>query len=221
MEVFRDLIVTATPEQMSAVITAIQAAPLVKWSLNTALTSQSSNTSQKHGRPRVFHFTRGDTDGRVMTLALAEKGDEPGKYFVPNIVPDKPPMLTRGEYNATLEEFADQVFRPAASSVGVNSCLTESHAELEHWLSADTAAKLRQFSATANRLVGAAHPDDRAKWNAFVLSAHQERSSLDTATLERWLVEVERWDDDVAERLSTEYHYGRELLGYSASRGGI
>jgi hypothetical protein len=222
MEVFRDLLVTATPEQMAAVVAAIEKAPPSDWTVDTALGARLNAASITGKRSRVYYFTRKQDHSRpAVTLAIMAKDDDPGRYFVPNIVPTTSPSLTRGVYNATLEDFVARVFKPAADVLGVPYRLTDSQAELEHWLTKDTADKLREFSATANRAVGAALPEDRAKWNAFVLAAHKEGSRLDAATLVRWLVVVDQWDTEVAEQLALEYEYGRELLGFSSSRGGI
>jgi hypothetical protein len=222
MEVFRDLLVTATPEQMTAVVAAIEQAPPSDWAVDTALAAKMTTVSLQGKRPRAYYFARKPSGAiPAVTLAMMEQDNEPGRYFVPNIVPTERPQLSRSVYNATLEDFVERVFKPAAASVGVSFQLTDPHADLEDWLPNDVAEKLRHFSDTAIRGLGASHPDDRKKWNDFVLAAHKGGSRLDTATLERWLIEVGGWDAEVAERLAAEYHYGRELLGFSSSRGGI
>jgi len=87
-------------------------------------------------------------------------------------------------------------------------------------MSAETATCLRNFSHLANKGTGSAHPSDRQRWNAFVLSAHETGSNLDASMLARWLMEVEDWPSEVAEQLAVEYEYGRELLGYADIRQG-
>lgn len=222
MEVFRDLLVTASPEQMAAVVAAIEQAPTYGWSIDQELWDRLQSVPSSVGRPRGYYFARRQKGIRpAVTLALMEKDKEPDRYFVSNIVPTVGRSITRTDYNELLGEFVDHVLKPAADSVGVSFRLTDSQADLEHWLSKEAAENLREFSATAIRGLGASHPDDRKKWNEFVLVAHKGGSTLDAATLKRWLVAVEDWDPEVAENLAAEYHYGRELLGYSASRGGI
>jgi hypothetical protein len=105
--------------------------------------------------------------------------------------------------------------RPAATRTGVAADATDTQADLEHWLSAAAAEKLRRFSSGANRGTGSSHPQDRERWNEFVLSAHQARSILDASTLRRWLVEVDQWPPEVADQLAVEYEYGRELLAFA------
>jgi hypothetical protein len=82
-------------------------------------------------------------------------------------------------------------------------------------MSAAPAEKLQRFSAAANKGIGSSRSGDREKWNDFVLSAHQERSSLSPATLKRWLIEIEGWSPEVADQLAIEYQSGRELLSYA------
>ncbi len=124
-------------------------------------------------------------------------------------------QLALGEYNYILEEFHERLLRPAAERVGLTAVLSDAAVGLDHWMSAATAEKLQSFSANANKGTGSSHPSDREKWNDFVLSAHQEGSSLDAATLRRWLVEVEGWAPEAADQLAVGYEYGRELLTFA------
>jgi hypothetical protein len=146
--------------------------------------------------------------------------DDPETLSVPNIVPADRDRLTCGEYNALLEEFYRRFVCLAAAWAGVESVLTDKRADLDCWLSPPAARKLRGFSRGANRGTGSGHPSDRERWIDFVLAAHREGSGLDAATLRRWLVEVEGWAPEVAEQLSAEYEYGREVLAYAGRRVG-
>jgi hypothetical protein len=82
-------------------------------------------------------------------------------------------------------------------------------------MSHDTAELLRRFSACANKGTGASHPLDRDRWNAFVVAAHHDGSRTDASDLRRWLIEVDGWAPEVADQLTVEYEYGRELLAYA------
>jgi hypothetical protein len=93
--------------------------------------------------------------------------------------------------------------------------LTDAQADLDHWMSPATAAKLRAFSTCANKSTGAGHPSDRERWNEFVLSAYSEGSRMDAPTLRRWLVESDGWPSELADQLALEYEYGRELLRFA------
>lgn len=93
--------------------------------------------------------------------------------------------------------------------------MTDSQADLEQWLSPAAAEKLRSFSSCINKGTGASLPQDRERWNDFVLSVYQDRSNLDASILRRWLVEVEDWPPEVADQLAVEYHNGRELLAFA------
>jgi hypothetical protein len=123
--------------------------------------------------------------------------------------------LAHGEYNALLEEFYEHVIRPHTGTDGVTASLSGGQADLEHWMSRDTAELLRQFSASANRGTGASHPADRDRWHAFVISAHREGCRMGVSDLRRWLTEVDGWAPEVAGQLAAEYEYGRELLAFA------
>ncbi|MHC5539285.1 hypothetical protein ACYOEI_13790 [Singulisphaera rosea] len=166
------------------------------------------------GTGATFCFTRqAKVDSGSATLVLSER--DPGVFHVSNIIPLSEHELSHLEYNHLLEEFFEHSLRPAAEREGLNVELTEARADLEHWMTAVTAAKLRSFSTCANKATGAAHPRDRERWNEFVLSAHRDDSRMEAATLRRWLVESEGWAKEVADQLAVEYEYGRELLTFA------
>jgi hypothetical protein len=133
-------------------------------------------------------------------------------------VPCHQHQLSYQEYNAILEEFSERLLRPHSERVGLRVELTETQADLDDWLSAEAAERLRRFSACANKSTGASHASDRERWNDFVVAAHRDRSSLSASTLRRWLIEVEGWPPEVASQLAIEYNYGRELLAFSEGR---
>jgi hypothetical protein len=210
MEVFRDLYINIAPDRMAAVADLIERSPPEGWKPNHA-------AAQKHwfalGKP-TFCFTRTDADGNPFaTLVLAQKEAE--TFYVSNIIPAAKHQLAHGEYNAVVEDFYERVMRPYTGKGGVTASLTRSQAELENWMSADTAEKLRRFSACANKGMGASHPNDRERWNEFVLAAHQCGSKMAASDLRRWLIEVESWPPETAQQLALEYEFGRNLLAFA------
>ncbi|MCU0703188.1 MAG: hypothetical protein MUF18_04265 [Fimbriiglobus sp.] len=222
MEVFRDLIVTATPDQMAAVAADIEKGTAEGWSLDRESMEGSRRNTPPNKLVAFYHFRHLAHGGLpAALLALVQPEDDPNRFSVSNIIPTAGPRLSRAEYNRLLEDFASRVFAPAAASHLVAFKLTDPTAELTAWMTPATAEKLTRFSREANRETGAARPEDRELWNEFVLAAGREQSRLDAPTLARWLVGVEGWPEVWAEQLAREYEYGRELLGYSSSRGGI
>jgi hypothetical protein len=156
-------------------------------------------------------FAGGDELGATVVLTLKD----PETLYVANVIPHSRRRLDHDQYNRVVTEFYDRFVRPAAATIGAVADLTDSQADLQHWLSPIAAEKFGYFSSCANKGTGASHPLDRERWNDFVLAAHQERSTLDASTLRRWLVEVEYWPPEVADQLAIEYQYGRELLAYA------
>jgi len=77
---------------------------------------------------------------------------------------------------------------------------------------------LRTFSAKANKGPGSANTRDRERWNAFVVAAFRDGSTLDAYTLRRWLAEIEGWAPELADQLAGEYAYGCELLNFAKDR---
>ena len=214
MEIFRELLIRGTPEQFASAVARIERAgddgwfhdPVMEGRLN-ALTLSTEHTT-------CFSCT--EKSDRPAASLLITRNDS-GSYSASNVVPMTKYQLSHGEYNDILVEFTErfgEVFRAEGSTVE----LTESEADLEHWLSRDVAALLRSFSTKANKGVGGARTIDRERWNAFVVAASQEGSNLDAYTLRRWLIEVEGWPPTVADRLASEYSFGRELLKFADER---
>ena len=208
MQVFRELTIRGEPDQLAAAAEAIIASLSGNWSLD-AEAEKRFRTDESNGarRPRGFLCRR---QGRPATLFLVEKDDTTDT--VSNIVPHGGGPLSHDEYNEFLEDFAHQFAEPAAARTGARVELTGSNVGLEHWLSADTARKLRGFSRVANRWSGSRHPADRERWYDFILSAHEEGARCDAEALARWLREEGGWDADRADTLAGEYQFARDLL---------
>ena len=47
---------------------------------------------------------------------------------------------------------------------------------------------------------------------AFLAQAHRDRTTLDSETLSRWLIEVEGWPEEQASGLADQFAFARDLL---------
>ncbi len=213
MEVFRDLYVSVEPDRMAATADLIERSLPAGWTRDRAAERRARAAPGVRGRP-IYCFTC-EQDGRrpAATLILAQK--DPETFYVSNIMPLAKHQLAHGEYNAILEDFYERVIRPYTGPGAVMASLSGDQVDLEHWMAHETAELLRRFSASANKDTGSAHPNDRDRWNAFVVSAHRDGSRMAASDLRRWLIEVEEWAPEVAEQLAVEYEYGRELLAFA------
>lgn len=215
MKFFRDLYINASADAMEAAVNAMEQALPAGWKRDRNAENRL-RAFQMATQDDVYCFTRENSQHRAATmLTLARKDAK--TFYVSNIIPLNRNKLERAEYNAILEEFYEHVFRPYAERADVEHEFTGEEAALERWMDARTVDKLKSFSASANRGTGASHPADRARWNGFLLSAYQTRSTLAPSTLERWLVEVEHWPPEIAEQLTLEYESGLGLLAYASS----
>jgi hypothetical protein len=161
--------------------------------------------------------------GRMYCFACTALGSRPaselflvnsdGDLHVSNVLSDS--ALTYDQYNAIVQEF-HRFAVPAAESAGVSVDLGEPDFRIENCLDPRTAKLLRSFSALANRSI--LHPLDRERWNQFVTAAHREGTRLSASMLRRWLIEEEKWPEDVASSLAVEYEHARELLGVYESQ---
>lgn len=137
---------------------------------------------------------------------------EPSGYRVANIVPQTVGELSIGEYNSILQDFVATIARPASAPGQFDVDLTVAEQSIDDWLGAAAAAALTRFSGAANKSTGASHPNDRARWFAFLFAAHRARARLDSGQLARWMIEVEGWTEETAYGLARDYEYSLDLL---------
>jgi hypothetical protein len=153
-------------------------------------------------------------------FSCTAKGDRPAaglwvhprgldELSVSNVVPRDRQQLSEDENNRLLAEFEREFLRPVASEVGVETEVVEHRLTLEEDLSAEAVRLLRAFSASANR--AGLHPNDRRRWNAFLVRAHQDESFFDPALLDEWL-QQEGWPEATRSQLVEEYEAARSLL---------
>lgn len=208
MQVFRELYIRGEPDQLAATVDGITASLSGGWSRDPDL---EQRLQHQISAQRAYCF-QCEKQGRrrAATLFLTEK--DPTTYSVVNIVPDEDPRLSYFDYNCILEEFFRLFVEPAAARTGASAELTDADADLERWMTPQTADKLRAFCQVANKRTGARHPVDRERWFDFIVAAHREGSELTSSTLARWLQEVGGWDADRSDELAIEYERARKLL---------
>lgn len=144
-----------------------------------------------------------------VTLWMFEDGEG---YKVSNVVPINQGQLGVAGYNAALVDFASTVVSPVIKASGIELVLTSEDQTIEDWTDAATATALKRFSSLANKSTGRSHPLDEQRWLDFIISAHHGGRPLDPEQLCRWLIEVERWSDEIAHELASDYSMGMELL---------
>ena len=70
---------------------------------------------------------------------------------------------------------------------------------------------LKRFLECANMGDGGSHPLDEKRFFDFIIQAHHERSLLDESTLRGLLID-EGWSEHHADKLSSKYCFGKDLL---------
>jgi hypothetical protein len=132
-----------------------------------------------------------------------------GERYVSLVTPLGRESLTEEEGNRLQEEFARDVLGTAASELGVEVRLIPRRRTLEDDLSTEATRLLRAFSAAADR--SCLRPDDRRRWNAFLVRVHQDEDFFDLDLLEDWLRQ-EGWPEEVCRQLVGEYDAAQSLL---------
>lgn len=180
------------------------------WTRDFELEIRVKNDGMNLSNRNFYCFRCNENDNR--RAALLWMSEEPSGLKVYNIVPEKPGSLSYPEYNLILNEFNSVYIQPLSNMLGYETHLSNSHITIDDWAVPATVKALKLFSGCANKGTGRAHPMDDERWMDFVITAHKVDDKLNAENLRRWLVEEERWHDELAWDLCADYEYGRNLL---------
>ncbi len=151
-------------------------------------------------------------DRESATLLLVQS--EPGLLRVSNIIPRETGKLSINQYNRILNDFYDRFVHSEAGEMGVEGSPSSAEMNLEDFISHEAAEKLRVFSSCANKSTGSSHPNDRERWYDFIITTYTEGNKLDNDILFRWLVEEEKWPEEIAHDLIIEYEFAGGLISF-------
>jgi hypothetical protein len=146
-------------------------------------------------------------DRPAASLLVHARG--PNELYVSTVIPLEKQKLSEEESNRLLVDFEREFLGPAAAEVGVKTEIVEHRRALEHDLSPEAVRLLRAFSASASR--ACLQPNDRRRWNAFLVRVHRDESLCDLALLDEWL-QREGWPENTRCHLVGEYEAARSLL---------
>lgn len=209
VQVFQDLYLRH-PMGSKTIRSALLQAAAGRW-IHSDLNEENIRDTTGGHLVDVIAFERPATKGLPgVTLWMFE--DDKGGYKVSNVVPIQQGQLGVAGYNAALVDFASTVVSPVIKSSGIELVLTSADQTIEDWTDPATASALKRFSSLANKSTGRSHPLDEERWLDFIISAHHGGRPLDSEQLSRWLIEVERWSDDIAHDLASDYSMGMALL---------
>lgn len=208
VQVFQDLYLRH-PMGSKRIRSALLQAASRRW-IHSDLKEESIRDTAGGHLVDVIAFERTATEGQPgVTLWMFEDGEG---YKVSNVVPINQGQLDVSGYNAALVDFASTVVSPIIKSSGIELVLTSADQTIEDWTDPATASALKRFSSLANKSTGRSHPLDEERWLDFIIAAHRGGGPLDSEQLSRWLIEVERWSDEIAHELASDYSMGMDLL---------
>jgi hypothetical protein len=160
-------------------------------------------------------------DGRQFVFRIAANDQRPGATLfvlrrgstlrVANVVPTEVGQLSKRQYNSYIEEFS-RIASPIAQRLGLQAKITSDQRDIRDLLTTEAFEALQAFSVAANKSTGSSHPSDRRRWLAFLVHEHIGGRRLDTDTLQRWLIEEEKWPETEAYDLASEFEFARALL---------
>jgi hypothetical protein len=206
MQLFQGMSIDGQPEKLRRLPDEIEKRLTGGWSRNRPRESKM-NKSSLSSELYCFHCEEAP-DREAVDVWLSRDSNQ---LRVSNIVPSDVSELSYAQYNAILKEFAEQFALAAAQSLGLRVEITRPDVTVEDVLPPDLVRALVDFSTHANKGSRASHPRDKARWQKFLIGAHQAHSELGSDILSDWLVQ-QGWPSDAASELASEYDRGRALL---------
>lgn len=207
IEVFQDMALASTAGDLPAVRAAL---------INRQTPNWLHDSDQE---AELRKYSGGDEDivqfryvGSALPKASLTLWQRKNEYSVTNIVPAEQGQLAVSAYNSLLQDFVDQLVKPAQSEVQFDLRLSDPVRKIDSWISAGAAEALRRFSVLANKSTTNSHPNDAERWEQFVVSVHLGGEPLSTDILMQWLVEIDGWDERSASKLAIDYEKGLSLL---------
>ena len=141
MEIYRDLFIHCGREQFDVLMASVEHALPNGWRRDQEAEGRLRSLALSSEHPS-YCFSCTAVAGRPAALVSLMERDA-GRFYVPNVVPHQTGQLTYKEYNGILAEF-HSILRPCAERIGVHADLTAGDADLESWLSAEAAQRLRR-----------------------------------------------------------------------------
>ena len=210
MKVFRNLTITIDKSNRPSFVKRVEVLLTDGWRRDLDAEEKASTMP---GIDKDYYFACEKSGKRQAALLVLAPLDEL-TLSVANIVPREVGQLSINEYNLILKEFHDRFVLPVSRELELDLDITDDQQTIEDWISSDSAGALRQFSATANKSTGSAHPSDQKRWFDFVIAIVENHDNLDSESLFRFLTEEDNWPENIADKLCIEFEKEIALLRY-------
>jgi hypothetical protein len=208
MRALNELVIRGPRTELGTLLQRIEADLTNGWRRDRAREERLRGTGI--GGDQVFCFSCEQTTGRP-AAALWLQARSPEEWYVSNLVPLGRQVMSDEEHNQILGEFETAFLEPLSRGSAVHPEIVPPQTRLEDFLSPEACRRLRAFSSSANHTE--LHPNDRLRWEGFILQAHRDEAPLDPQMLEEWL-EGEGWPEERRGQLAYEYERGRALLAH-------
>lgn len=207
MKTFRDLYIHLNGVDLEIFSNDLERQSKAPWRRRKDKEEDLGGTGDK---PICFESSKGSSVAPA-ALFLFPKNQE--TWWVSNIVPTEKSELTYDEYNAALENFFENIVRPAIEETPVTAELTSNEITIGSLAGVEAEKALVRFSNAANKSTGSSHPLDRKRWFEFLILVHEAKADLHADLIIRALVEL-GWSEERAIELGLQFEFAEDLLSY-------
>jgi len=209
VEIFRELVLRGTQQDLAEFISYVERSLKHGWQRNHEPEKRAAA-----GGSLQYCFQCPATEQLPESWLFIMFKDNSNCAYVSNVVPSAIGKISLSQYNMIITEFHTRFIAPALATFRgrIECTVSAGEEDLRDWMSAKAASLLQEFSSIANRSTGSSHPLDRQRWLAFLVTIHQEKSTLTSSQLKRWFVEEAHWHSDIAGDLIMQFEFAMDVL---------
>lgn len=200
MKVYRDLIITGSPDSIDEVLQRMRSTRNDEWSTqqDTSLIQWCPGRSTSDTRFRLVIYRRAASEG-LEALSVV------------NIVPlEIGARLSTDQYNSILDRFLHEIVTPSIEGLEVGVRSDKEDVAPSDFMSEECFALLESFAGAANKSIP--HPLDKRRWRLFEIATYRAGfRDIPSNILGGWLAE-QGWSEEGARDLAIEFSQAMDLL---------
>ena len=178
------------------------------WKYRKDLVLEAAGNSNKEP-DEIGCFEYPGTDGKSVFVWMVIWQKE---LKIVNIVTQGAASMTPDDYNRTSDVFFRRCVEPVIRDKEVRVTIT-AVSDIRKLAGEYTYEALLNWERHYSPDFDDAHSDHFRKWADFVCTAFEEGSQLNSALLQRWLIDEKKWrDDEVTQRVAVNFGYGLSIL---------
>lgn len=157
--------------------------------------------------------------GTYQARIVIDSPNDENELSIINIIPYNTTVsqFSCDEYNRIIDYFYNAIILPIVSIVHCKVNISSGYISISMYIPASYNL-LNNFVQNCDKKCPLSHPKDRNRWFDFLCCLVVNNEELAAEILQRWFIEEQYFDIEIAEELSLQYEYGIALLRHNRNR---